>query len=109
MGLIFREANHTFVFDQVGFVTELLERCQAMGFDLYQEVAAHLYASERSGVRTSVPGKPSPREIETRDKADEILSRLSRLSPAYELFDSIKKSALADIDRAKRDAEAFDD
>jgi transcriptional regulator with XRE-family HTH domain len=109
MGRLLREAKHEFVFVHVSFVIELLERCQAVDFDLHQKVSEKLYCAAGSGVRSGVRGEPMPRDLADKKRAEDILAGLSRLSPAYELFDWIRTSAVSHIERARLDAEGFDE
>jgi transcriptional regulator with XRE-family HTH domain len=109
MGRLLREADHDFVFDQVGFVIDLLERCQAADFDLHREISEQLYCAAVSGSRSGLPGEPMPRDLADKKKAEDVLASLSRLSPGYGLFDSIKKSAISHIEHDKLDAEEFDE
>jgi transcriptional regulator with XRE-family HTH domain len=109
MGHLLSEAPHEFVFAQLGFVIELLERAQAVDFDLHEEISQQLYCAAVGGMRTSAAGEPAPRDLEDKRKAEEILTRLSRLSSAYDLFDGIRKSAASHIERSRLDAEGFDE
>jgi len=109
MGVLLREADHEFVFAHVSFVVGLLERCQAVDFDLHREICEQLYCATTSGMRSGVPGEPMARDLADKKKAEDILAGLSRLSPAYELFNWIRKSAVDEIERTKLDAEGFDE
>jgi hypothetical protein len=109
MGQLLREADHEFVFAHTTFVIELLERCQRVDFDLLQTTWQQLYCSALEGVRSGIPGEPMPRDLSDKSKSEEVLARLSRLSPAYELFETIKQSAISNIERTKLDAEGYDE
>lgn len=109
MGRLLREANHDFVFDHVVFVVALLERCQAVEFDLCREILQQLYSASVSGMRSGTPGEPMPRDLDDKKKAEDILAGLSRVSPAYDLFDQIRKSAIFHIEHAKIEAEELDE
>jgi hypothetical protein len=72
-------------------------------------VSQDLFGSVISGVHSGVPGEPTPRDIEQRDKAIEALSQISRLSPAYDLYDHVRRSADANIALSRREGEAMDE
>ncbi len=109
MGRLLREAKHEFVFEHVGFVIDLLERCQTIDFDLHQEISRQLFAAAVSGMRSGVAGEPMPRDLADKKAAEDILAGLSRLSPAYELFDHIRKSAISNIERSRFEDEELDE
>lgn len=106
---VLREANHSFVFDQEAFVIRFLRRAKAFGAELLERAINALYASATSGVRTGVPGKPFVRDLELRDAAEALLSRMGRFEPAYELYDALLRDANSDIERQEKIGQAMDD
>ena len=109
MSRLLHKANQNLIFVHRPFVVQFLERCRAVSPELVRTAIDDLFGSSISGVRRSLPGEPSPEDIQQRDKAKEALARTSRLSPAYELYDQVRKSAEAHIARNLRDGEAMDD
>jgi hypothetical protein len=109
MGQLLREADHEFVFAHTAFVIELLERCQRVDFELHQTIWQQLYCSALEGVRSGIPGEPMPRDLADKNRSEAMLATLSRLSPAYELFEAIRQSAISNIERTKLDAEGYDE
>jgi transcriptional regulator with XRE-family HTH domain len=109
MSRLLQKADHDFIFLHRTFVVRLLERCQAVGHDLVKSVSEDLFGSAISGVHSGVPGEPTPLDIEQRDKAIEALSQISRLSPAYGIYDHVRRSADASIAFSRREGEAMDE
>lgn len=107
MSALVRHAHHSFAFNQADFVVRFLERCRQVDLELAEGATDRLFAMAVSGVRSGVAGEPMPRDVADRDKAIAMLSRLSRLSPAYRLYDEVRRSAEASIAYAHRQAEAM--
>ncbi len=106
---IVNEANPDFVFDQVAFVTNLLERALHAGNACYRRVSNYIYNCARSGTRHGISGQPFPQDIALRDRAREMASRLPAGTPAHRLFESLRKYAEAEIrDQIARDEELDD-
>jgi transcriptional regulator with XRE-family HTH domain len=106
---IIRRADHGFVFAETEFVIAFLERCEAVDLELLERVVSNLAAGASEGMRSGTPGEPYPRDLADRQQANAVLARLSRLSPAYELFEDIRLHAEGSIRRALQDAEHLDD
>lgn len=106
---VLREAAHSFVFDQEAFVIRFLRRAKSFGAELLERATNALHASATSGVRTGVPGKPFVRDLELRDAAEAVLSRIGRFEPAYELYDALLRDANSDIERQEKIGQAMDD
>jgi hypothetical protein len=106
---LLRRARSEFVFGQSEFVLALLRRCQAVDPEVLEHAVVQLYACATSGMRSGQAGKPMPRDLEDVAQADIVLAKLSRLDPAYRLFNAIKESAQRSIDEALRAAEMFEE
>jgi len=109
MSRLLHKADNAFIFVHRPFVVRLLERCKAVSPDLVKSVIGDLYGSAISGVHSSILGDPSPQDIGQRAKAADALVQISRLSPAYELYDCVRKSAEENIALSRRQGEALDD
>ena len=109
MANVLSNAPPNFVFDQQSFVITFLEACERAGEPARRKGVDALFGSAISGIRSGTPGEPFPRDLEAQSLADAVLARLSRLSPAYELYDLIRQNTERDIEFARRQAEFFDD
>lgn len=109
MAMLLRQADPDFVFDQSAFVLRFLERCREAGTKVWERAVSYLSGATMSGMREGTPGEPMPRDISDRDRSTEILDRLSKLSPAFELYDSIRRNAEANIKHSRAEAEAWED
>ena len=91
------EARPGFVFQHVGFVSNLMERAYAASDDTYQAVSITLASIAQSGIRSGTPGQPMPEDMATRDQAAAVANTFDAGSPTYRFYDSLAKSADASI------------
>jgi transcriptional regulator with XRE-family HTH domain len=106
---ILDEAPHTFVFTQMDLVLCLLTRAQRVSLKAFKEIESALYRAASGGMRQGTAGEPFPRDVAAKAECEKILSKLSKFSPAYELYNELLKQAQAEIDRAYREREEFED
>jgi hypothetical protein len=90
------------------FIT-FLEACERAGEPARRKGVDALFRSAISGICSGTPGEPFPRDLQAQSLANAALARLSRLSPAYELYNLIRRDAERDIEFTRRQAEFFDD
>ena len=62
-----------------------------------------------SGVKSGKVGEPFERDLRQRDESRKIQTTLPRLSPAFELYDYVRRSAERDIAAHSRDFEALEE
>ena len=106
---LLRQAPHDFVFTHEDFVFSFLEACDRVSRPVRRRAVGDLFASSISGVRRSNLGEPPDADILNSQRASEIMSRLSRGSSAFELYNEIHDHAQLNIARAKFDADSFED
>jgi hypothetical protein len=109
MSHILREAAPEFVFQHRPFVIRFLEKAKQYGKDVFDNAVSALYCSAVQGMRSGTPGEPFPEDLQMNEEADKALSELSRFSPAYRLYESLKQSAEQDIQRSIQERETFED
>jgi hypothetical protein len=98
---LLRSAKHDFVFDHHRFIVIFLTRCQAVDPSMVDEAVHDLFASAISGVRTGIYGEPAPRDLADKQRSEKLLNELSRVSPAYQLYDLIRGHASENIARSR--------
>lgn len=109
MATLLRQAKPDFVFEQSGFVTRLLDHCRDAGTKVWERALSYLSSAAVSGMRQGTPGEPMPRDISDLERSIEMLNRISKLSPAFELYDTIRRHAEANIRHSRAEAEAWED
>jgi transcriptional regulator with XRE-family HTH domain len=113
LGLVARilsVADKAFIFENVAFVVDLLERVAVVGDDCLNEMMASLAVAAASGVRQGMPGVPFPADEDRRARALRALEQLPRGSPAWSLYNGIRQDADASMRwKHDMDEELFDD
>jgi len=106
---ILGEANHAFVFTNRPFVERYLEKAKQVGPEVLKRALSSLFGSAIGGIRSGTPGEPMPRDIAMKAESEKILQSLPRFSPAYELYDDLRKHAEQGIAGSRLEREAFED
>jgi hypothetical protein len=106
---ILGEADHTFVFTHRSFVERFLEKAKQVSQKSLKGAISSLFGSAIGGIRSGTPGEPMPRDLEMKKTSEEILQSLPRFSPAYELYDNLRKHAEEGLADSRRTKEAFED
>ncbi|UWU66095.1 helix-turn-helix domain-containing protein [Bradyrhizobium sp. NC92] len=106
---ILGEAHHSFVFANRAFVERYLEKAKQVGPKVLEHAIGALYRSAIGGVRSGTPGEPMPRDIYMKDESEKILQSLPRFSPAYDLYDTLRRHAEDGIADSQRTKESFED
>lgn len=106
---ILGEAHHSFVFTHRSFVERYLEKAKQVSPDVLKEAIGALMSSAVSGVRSGTAGEPMPRDVSMKEKSEAILKSLSRFSPAYKLYDGVRKHAEDGLADSRRVKESFED
>ena len=101
-------ANPEFVFENVKFTSNLLERAYAASSNCHRSVASNLTSSAISGPRSGTPGRPMSEDVTMRDQASAVMSQFDAGTPPYRFYDALVKIAEACIeDDLRIDEELF--
>ncbi|MFA6037476.1 MAG: helix-turn-helix domain-containing protein [Legionellales bacterium] len=103
ISLILNNAPTNFVFDNFQFVILFLNKAQQYGDEQLNYAKSTLLCSAIKGCRVGTFGQPFPQDIYIQKESAEIVSNLSRFSPEYSLYESLKSYAEDNILRAKKD------
>ncbi len=102
-------AKPDFVFENVEFTSNLLERANAASSECHRSAASNLTRSAISGDRSGTPGQPMSEDIALKDQALAAKSQFNAGSPSYKFYDSLAKWAAASIrEDLLRDEELFE-
>jgi transcriptional regulator with XRE-family HTH domain len=106
---ILGETDHTFVFIHRPFVERFLDKAKQISPKALKKAIGSLFGSAIGGIRSGTPGEPMPRDIKMKEESDTILQSLPRFSPAFELYDGLRKHAEEGIADSRRERDAFED
>ena len=107
--LLVSRAQPAFVFKNVEFTANLLERAYDASSDCYRSVASNLTSCAISGPRSGTPGRPMSEDVAIRDQASAVMSQFDAGSPPYRFYDSLVSFAEAFIREDRlRDEELFE-
>ncbi|KMZ13507.1 hypothetical protein BHUM_01388c [Candidatus Burkholderia humilis] len=101
MSAIFAHADSDFVFNQRPLVVQSLEAAQTYSRELADELVSSLYRSATTGPRGRIRSASSSAEFKLAARAEEVLSETSRFSPAYRLYDGIRKYAVQSLEMTR--------
>ena len=91
------EARPEFVFEHIGFVSNLLERAHASSDDCYRSVSRSLARSAQSGDRMGTLGEPMPQDVALRDQASAVANQFDAGSLTSRFYSSLAENAEASI------------
>jgi hypothetical protein len=106
---IIREAPNGLVFENKQFVLRVIEKGKLLGSKCFDAAENAFYASASSGLRSGVPGQPFSKDIAIKSAAEKALGEMPRFSPAYGLYDALRKGAEQGIERSIRERDEFED
>jgi len=109
IGEIIGNTESNLSLDNPSFVASYLAAAKSYGSEYLESAISALYCTAVSGSKQGIPGEPFPRDMETLKKAKSILETLPRFSPAYRLYDMIKRDAERDIAQSLKERELFEE
>lgn len=98
-----------FAFAFKTFVISFLEKAKQCGSEVYDMALSKLAQGTTYGVRGGIVGEPCPADVALLEKSKEVLSNMSRFSPAFRFYDMMKKDAEEELSRSRRQREAMED
>lgn len=109
LAAVLREVPDSFIFSEHAFVLRILRAARAVGMAAQKSISSSLFASTLGGVRSGIPGKPFPIDLEMKARAEQMLASLSKADPAYSLYDDIRGDAEANIERSLAEGRIMDE
>src|ERR1700744_4612356 len=86
VGSILATAPEDFVFENVSFVVDVLDRCADVSENCADAMRSALWSSASSGMRHGTPGSPFPEDLAKRAAAEHALKSLPVGSQAWKLY-----------------------
>ncbi|MGV8120659.1 MAG: DUF4365 domain-containing protein [Candidatus Xenobiia bacterium LiM19] len=96
---LLQAAHSGFIFDNIEFVSKVIEIAYDISDDCCREVSNDFYSIAISGSKSGEPGEPMPKDIKQRDSSQEAMNKYPAGSPSHRFFESLKKEAEYEIRR----------
>jgi len=109
LGQLLREAPSALVFDQPSFVEDVLKAARNRGKSVHRDMTFAFYASAAHGMRSGTVGEPFPEDLVLKDRAQRMLSTMSKAHPAFGLYDDLVRHAEDNIKRSVEEAKEMDE
>ena len=109
LAAVLREVPNSFVFNEHDFVVRVLRAARAVGRAAQRSIISSLFASALGGVRSSIPGQPSPMDLGMKERAEQMLASLAKSDPAHGLYTDIRAHAEAEIERSRAEGRMLDE
>jgi hypothetical protein len=108
--VLLREADTDFIFAEVQFVSDLLEKAHTAGNRCYESVTSSLYDIAISGTRSGAVGLPFAQDVSLKDQADATAKKFIIGSPTRHFYESVAQYAQHRIrDKLARDEELINE
>lgn len=107
--IVIRDADHNFSLDNPSFAIGYLTAAKSHGSKCLESATNALYCAAVGGGKQGTPGEPFPRDVKVLEKARSILDSLPPFSPAYRLYDLIKRDAETNIAESLKERELFEE
>jgi hypothetical protein len=104
---LLRNAPQAFVFQNVEFVSNLLEQAYELGDDCYTTVTIDLLNSVNSGGRSGTPAEPLPEDVALKEQSAAVAKELVAESPSHRFYDCLAKDAKAHMEYWEKMWEEF--
>ncbi|MEU7324785.1 hypothetical protein ABZ682_30165 [Streptomyces griseoviridis] len=101
-------AHSELLWEETKFVTEVLHAAAQHSEELYRRVGGYLMSSVTSGVKSTSPGEPYPKDLQIRERATRVRAILPAGSLEDRLYAALQDHASAEIGRALREDLDFD-
>jgi transcriptional regulator with XRE-family HTH domain len=106
---VLRGSNQALVVEETTIIRELLNQAELIGEHAVKDVSSALWSATLTGGRSGAAGEPFKEDVELRKHAESVLSGLSKMDPAYQLYSGLHQHASENIERQAREKRAMED
>jgi hypothetical protein len=106
---VLHSAHQEFVVEETPFILELLNQAELISDQAVRDISSALWSASVSGGRSGVVGEPFEEDVALRTHAEQVLSGLGKLDPAYRLYVDLLQHAKENIDRQTRRKQAMEE
>lgn len=106
---VLQESQSDLVYEYPRFISDILNAAELIGSEALIEIRSAIAAATHSGIRGGTPGEPFPEDLRMEQYCEQMLASLSRVDPAFDLYDGLLKDARYGIARQRKSKEALED
>nr|WP_315205630.1 helix-turn-helix domain-containing protein [uncultured Albidiferax sp.] len=104
---VLRSASQTFVLEETPFIRQALNLAEYVSEQAAKDLASALWSATLTGGRSGTVGEPFKEDLALQAHAQEVLTGLSKLDPAYSLYFGLLRHAEENISRQAREKKAM--
>jgi len=106
---VLQESQPVLIYEHSTFIRDILNASELIGEEAVDEIRSAIAAATYSGVRSGTPGEPFPEDLRMEQHCERMLASLSRVEPAFDLYDGLLKDARYAIARQRKSREALEE
>ena len=106
---VLQNAQQTILYDHTGFVSDILEAAEQIDEKAAKSIRHAFSSATLTGSRSTAPGEPFQEDVRLEEHCTAMLATLSRVEPAYELYETLLESARDGIARQRQMKQAMED
>lgn len=106
---VLQESQPVLIYEHSTFIRDILNASELIGEEAVDEIRSAIAAATYSGVRSGTPGEPFPEDLRMEQHCERMLASLSRVEPAFDLYDGLLKDARYAIARQRKSKEALEE
>lgn len=106
---VLQNSQQTILYEATSFVSNILEAAEQISDKAATSIRHAFSSATLSGGRSTAPGEPFQEDLRLEKHCAEMLATLSRAEPAYELYETLRESALEGIARQRQMKRAMED
>lgn len=106
---VLQESQPALIYEHSKFIRDLLNASEIIGEEAVDEIRSAIAIAAYSGGRIGTPGEPFPEDLRMEQHCEQMLASLSRVEPAFDLYDGLLKDARYAIARERKSKEALEE
>jgi transcriptional regulator with XRE-family HTH domain len=106
---VLQESQPTLLYEHSQFIRDILNASELISEDAVDEIRSAIAAATSSGVRSGIPGEPFPEDLKIEQHCELMLASLSRVEPAFDLYNGLLRNARYAIARERMSKDTFEE
>ncbi len=106
---VLQESQPTLLYEHSEFIRNILNASELIDEEAVDEIRSAIAAATSTGVRSGTPGEPFPEDLRMEEHCELMLASLSRVEPAFDLYNGLLKDARYAIKRQRKSREALEE